>query len=562
MPRLSSPVSEMKKHYDVIVIGSGYGGSITASRMARAMKNVCLLERGKEYEPGDFPKTFHDSNQMTQIDTPDVLVPHIGKKFSLFDVRVNKEINVVQGCGLGGTSLINANVGMEPVPDVLTDAVWPAGLRNDPNGLQPFYDAAKKMLDVNPYPGSRPVPAKVRTMQAAAKGLKVFDNWSFTPVYVNFTIKGDNPHGVHQEPCIGCGECCSGCNFHAKNTMMVNYLPDAKNHKAEIFTQVNVRYIEKTNDGWKVHYNLFNTGDEKYDAPTDSVDAEMVVLAAGSLGSTEIMLRSRQNGLGCSGLVGQHFSGNGDFLAFGYNNELRANSIGIGTNPKNEADPVGPNIASIIDLRDGKDGPDAMIIEEGVVPGFMADTFKHLVITAADLEGINTSTGVEDELRKVERRAVSMLRGPYHGSVNHTMTYLVMVKDNDRGEMILDKDSLRIEWPNAGEQPVYKKVSDKLLELTRKLDGIYTRNPLWTKLFSDQLVTVHPLGGCIMADDASGGVVNHKGQVFSGKNGNAVHEGLYISDGSIVPRPLGINPSLTISALAERNCFYMIKDNR
>ena len=558
MTTLASPVTELKPVYDIIVIGSGYGGSITASRLSRAGKKVCLLERGKEYQPGDFPKSFKDSSQMTQIDTPGL--PHIGKKNALFDVRVNKEINVVQGCGLGGTSLINANVGMQPVPDVLMDPVWPAALRKDQDLLQKSYGAANSMLQTRPYPADRPLPAKVNSMQTAAAGLNIRDSWSFTPVYVNFTINGDNPQGVHQEPCIGCGECCSGCNFHAKNTMAVNYLPDAKNHGAEIYTQVNVRWLEKTADAWKVHYNLFSTGDEHYDDPTDFITAAVVVLAAGSLGSTEIMLRSAENGLACSALLGQHFSGNGDFLAFGYNNELRANAIGIGTNPKNEADPVGPNIASIIDLRNGKDDPDAMIIEEGVVPGFMAETFKNLVITAADLEGKDTSTGVGDRLRKAGRRVASTLEGPYHGAVNHTMTYLVMVKDNDRGSMLLEKDSLRIEWPNAGEQPIYQKVNDKLLELTRALDGVYTRNPLWTKVFSDQLVTVHPLGGCIMAEDATGGVVNHKGQVFSGNAGDDIHVGLYISDGSIVPRALGINPSLTISALAERNSFYIADD--
>jgi cholesterol oxidase len=135
-----------------------------------------------------------------------------------------------------------------------------------------------------------------------------------------------------------------------------------------------------------------------------------------------------------------------------------------------------------------------------------------------------------------------------------------MTDDNDRGKMLLEKDKLRIDWPGAGQLPVYDQVSERLLQATEVLDGVYTRSPAWTPLFHKELVTVHPLGGCIMADNAGLGVVNHKGQVFTGAEDGGVYEGLYVSDGAIVPRPLCINPSLTISALAERNCIYMVKD--
>jgi len=93
-----------------------------------------------------------------------------------------------------------------------------------------------------------------------------------------------------------------------------------------------------------------------------------------------------------------------------------------------------------------------------------------------------------------------------------------------------------------------------LIDATKALGGTFVKNPIWAREFGHDLVTVHPLGGCVMASDAQHGVVNHKGQVFSGANGTAVHAGLYVSDGSVVPRPLGVNPLLTISALAERCC--------
>jgi cholesterol oxidase len=126
--------------------------------------------------------------------------------------------------------------------------------------------------------------------------------------------------------------------------------------------------------------------------------------------------------------------------------------------------------------------------------------------------------------------------------------------------MLLQDDRLRIFWPGVGSQPVFQKASDTLLKLTAQLDGVYTKDPVWTKLFSKQLITVHPLGGCIMGEDAATGVVNDKGQVFTGTDKTGVYQGLYISDGSVVPRALCINPSLMITALAERSCILMARD--
>ena len=119
---------------------------------------------------------------------------------------------------------------------------------------------------------------------------------------------------------------------------------------------------------------------------------------------------------------------------------------------------------------------------------------------------------------------------------------------------------MRIDWPKAGSEKIFQKVQDRLLQSTLPLGGIFVRNPLWSKIFKDNLTTVHPLGGCVMAEEAEHGVVNHKGQVFSGARGTDVYDGLYVSDGSVIPVPLGVNPLLTISAVAERCCYLLAKD--
>jgi cholesterol oxidase len=141
--------------------------------------------------------------------------------------------------------------------------------------------------------------------------------------------------------------------------------------------------------------------------------------------------------------------------------------------------------------------------------------------------------------------------------MNHTQTYLVMAHDDDSGQIRIEKGRPRIHWPNAGKQPVYATIEKTLEAATVATGGEYVRNPISDKMLGTQLVTVHPLGGCAMADSAANGVVNQAGQVYSGQLDNSVHTGLYVMDGAVVPLSLGVNPLLTISALAERNCAQL-----
>jgi cholesterol oxidase len=126
--RLSSPVEDLKDHYEVVVVGSGYGGAITASRLARAGRRVCLLERGKELQPGEYPNTDPEALAEMQFDAPD---GHVGSRTGLYDFRINEDLNVFMGCGLGGTSLVNANVSLRADERVFSDPRWPEALRAD-----------------------------------------------------------------------------------------------------------------------------------------------------------------------------------------------------------------------------------------------------------------------------------------------------------------------------------------------------------------------------------------------------------------------------------------------
>jgi cholesterol oxidase len=134
---------------------------------------------------------------------------------------------------------------------------------------------------------------------------------------------------------------------------------------------------------------------------------------------------------------------------------------------------------------------------------------------------------------------------------------------HDDGNGVLDLDAngrVRLSWPDVGKQPVFERTHRALYEATAALGGTYVPSPMFNKAFDYDLITVHPLGGCGMADDAGAGVVNHKGQVFSADSGDGAYSSLYISDGSVIPRPLGVNPLFTITALAERNVSLLASE--
>lgn len=555
MPRLASPTSDIKDHYSVVVVGSGYGGAIAASRMARAGQRVCVLERGKEFQPGEYPDTLAEALREMQVDTPG---GHVGSRAGLYDLHLNKDINVFVGCGLGGTSLVNANVSLRPEAAVFEDPRWPEKVRRDlPGALEEGFRRAEEMLKPTPYPTTFPRLPKLEALERSAAHLR--ERFYRPPINVTFT-NGVNHVGVEQHACALCGDCVSGCNYGAKNTVLMNYLPDARNHGAEIYTEVAVKRIERAGARWLVHYQLVEAGREKFDAPALFVSADIVILGAGTLGSTEILLRSKAAGLTLSDAVGQRFTGNGDVLAFGYNTDGAINGIGFGHRPPGALDPVGPCITGIIDMRNKPALGDSMVIEEGSVPGALASTLPAAMAAAAAAIGTDTDRGLGDFIAEKRRELTSLLAGPYHGAVQNTQVYLVMAHDDGGGRMHLEDDRLRVDWANVGAQPVFARANDRLLEATRPLGGTYVPNPTWSALTSHNLVTVHPLGGCVMAEDAARGVVNDRGQVFAGIQGAAVHDGLYVCDGSIIPRPLGVNPLLTISALAERCCAILARE--
>lgn len=263
MERLSSSIDGIASRYDVIVVGSGYGGAIAASRLARAGLRVCVLERGRERQPGEYPDTTLEGVEEMQFDLPG---GHVGPRSAMFDFRVNQDITAVVGAGLGGTSIINAGVAIRPDARVFADERWPEALRREGGRrLEQGFELAEQMLGSTPLPDEIPLPPKLAALKRSAEHMG--QPFLKPPLNITF-VPGESFAGVPQPGCTLCGDCASGCNVGAKNTLLMNYLPDARRHGASFFVQAAVRRVERGADGaWRVHYQALHTGREAFDAP-------------------------------------------------------------------------------------------------------------------------------------------------------------------------------------------------------------------------------------------------------------------------------------------------------
>jgi cholesterol oxidase len=156
----------------------------------------------------------------------------------------------------------------------------------------------------------------------------------------------------------------------------------------------------------------------------------------------------------------------------------------------------------------------------------------------------------------------SLVAGVYKGPFASLQTFFAVSHDTAAGRLLLDGDDLVLSWPGAQDEPVQKRLDEVLSRLIGAVGGSYVKNPLAGSVLGRQPATAHPLGGAGMGREAADGVVDHKGRVFDrAAGGNGVHRGLYVADGSIIPRSLGVNPLLTVTALAERAMLHLGADH-
>jgi cholesterol oxidase len=538
-------------HFDAIVVGSGFGGSVLAYRLAEAGKSVCVLERGKPYAPGSFPRGPRElANAFWD--------PSKGL-YGMFNVWSFTGIGAVVSSGLGGGSLIYANVLLRKpekwfVKEDLAKGgyeYWPV-TRED---LDPHYDAAEIMLGGQEYPFEAITP-KTRAFRGVGETLG--REFSLPKLAVTFANPDEEPaigvplreehpnlHGVPRYTCRLIGECDIGCNLGAKNTLDLTYLSEAERHGAEIRTRCEVRSLAPRGRGYAVRYVEHDPADEGLEIdtsdsrlrPVRELTCDRLVLSAGTLGSTFLLLRSRADFPDLSAKLGSRFGGNGDLLTFAVGAKRLLNGH------------RGPVITSTLHVPDELDGGEGrgFYVQEAGYPEFVSwlvqatqgpGSFWRFRRTAARL-----ALGLLSHEPEVDLSAeVSELMDDTRVSTG-SLPLLGMGRDIPDGNMKLtSKGRLQVDWRKGKSGPFFDRLGDFCEEIAGALGARFERNPTW---YLGRLITVHPLGGCPMGRNADEGVVDSYGEVYG-------YPGFTIADGSVMPGPVGPNPSLTIAALADR----------
>lgn len=526
--------------FDVIVIGSGFGGAITGCRLAEKGAKVLMLERGRRWDVKDYPRGLKKEEWLYDAQAPEKLNGWV-------DFRYFGDMSVVQGAGVGGGSLIYANVSIEAKPWLFKNG-WPPEITY--TELKPFYDAVGKMLNVQEVPDHQLTPRSLLMKEAANKigeghrfqklplAVTFNPNWHpglEDPFNDKHSEKRTNAQGVEQGTCVHCANCPIGCQVRAKNTLDLNYIPWAEKHNAEVRPLHVVRYIQPEGSGYRVFFDRIDQKNKKLIPGSEF--ANRVIVAAGSLGSTELLLRCRDEYKTLpklSPFLGRNWSSNGDFLTPAtYKDRKILPAQGV-------------TISTAIDFLDDVAPDPQFFIEDGGTPNVV----KNL------LESVKNDPK-ENPLLKVALEQLMRLLGPAEPFAN-VMPWFAQGIDAANGRLFLRrpwwafwrKKQLHLDW----EIEKSKKVIEAIIAMHKKLSAATGGDPdvplFWTLL--KDLITPHPLGGCNMGTGPSNGVVDHRGEVFGYPN-------LFVVDGAIVPEAIGLNPSRTIGALAERTAFLLTK---
>jgi cholesterol oxidase len=526
---------------------------VIASRLAEAGTRVCVLERGKRYPPGSFPRSprafaqnFWDPGQGCH---------------GMFDVWSFKGLEAVVASGLGGGSLIYANVMLrkdehwfyDRDPKTGERQAWPVS-RAD---LDPHYDNVERVLQPTPFPFSEPPydqVEKTRALREVAATLGPHAQWMLPPLAITFAapgqraqpgvpLEGANLHNGLRSTCRLCGECDVGCNYGSKNTLDYTYLSRAFAAGADIRDRCEVKRLKPRfgHGGFEVtyaDYGLLEVDSPVGSAPRKRITTDRLVLSAGTLGSTFLLLKNNDS-LKLGPALGTRFCGNGDFLGF---------VLGGRRSLDPDAGPVITAAIRVDDTEDGGDGP-GYYVEDGGTPAFAN------WITVAQPSLATVRRVARFAFRRVRAKVLGDPQSDLSGEVSALfgrpatiLPLLGMGRDQPDGTMSLRRGNLAIDWTTKTSESHFARVEGTMREIAQHVGAELRTNPLWRW---HRVVTVHPLGGCPIGDDARSGVVNTYGQVFG-------HPGLYVADGSVVPGPVGANPSLTIAALADRFADRML----
>ncbi len=510
----------MSFDYDVMVIGSGFGGSVSALRLTEKGYRVGVLEAGKRWTEETLPKSSWNLRRFLWF-------PQIGMR-GIQRITLLKDVMALSGAGVGGGSLVWGNVAYEPHEEAFFDPQWD-GITDWRAELSPFYEQARRMLGVQPNPVETPSD---RVMRQVAERLGVEDTFESTPVAVYFGEPGvtvPDPYfggsGPERTGCVLCGGCMTGCRYHAKNRLDTSYLHLAERNGAQILAEHHVRDVVPLEGGgyrvmterpgaWLRHRRR-------------SFTAEQVVFSAGALGTMRLLLRLRDEGrlTDLSPRLGRHFRTNSEALTGALARTVEVDySKGVAISSSFQPD----EHTHIEPVRYEK-GSNAMgLLTTMMVDGGGAGPRWLRFLGQAAMHPVQFLRSMS-VYRWAERTIILLVMQSHDNSLRLLRTR--------SGRLTTDQESGK---PN----PTYIPVANEAARIAADLIGGDPGSSI-NEVLLDAPLTAHPIGGACIGDSPERGVIDPYQRVFG-------HAGLHVVDGAAITANPGVNPSLTITAMSER----------
>ena len=510
-------------HYDVVVVGSGFGGSVAALRLTEKGYRVAVVEAGRRFDETSYPKT---SWQVRSF----FWAPKLGC-YGLQRISLLKDVMILSGAGVGGGSLLYANTLYEPLRPFYEDPQW-CHITDWRDELAPAYDQAKRMLGATVNPTTTPSD---EVMKAVADELGVGDTFHPTPVGVFFGEPGvevEDPFfggvGPSRKGCIECGACMTGCRHGAKNTLLKNYLYLAERGGATVCDLTTVESIRPLESGYEIATSRTRGWEKGGRGAPRVFSADHVVLAAGTMGTQRLLHRLRDEGTlpGLSARLGELTRTNSEAI------------LGARTFRRDADFTKGVAITSSFH-------PSADTHVEPVRYGKGSNAMGLLTTALADGGGRSRQL---TWLQEMARHPVTMVRNlsMRHWSEQTIIALVMQTRDNSITcftKAGLFGRRLSTKQGHGEPNPTWIPEGHEVVRrIARRIGGFAGGG--WNDVFNIPM-TAHFLGGAVIGDSAETGVVDAYHRVYG-------YPGMHIVDGSAVSANLGVNPSLTITAQAER----------
>ncbi|MCB8995031.1 MAG: GMC family oxidoreductase [Bacteroidales bacterium] len=512
-------ISSMEDVFDYIIIGSGFGGSVSALRLSEKGYSVALIEQGKRFGPEDFAKTNWNLRKYLWL-------PSLGfygiQKLSFF-----RQASILTGTGLGGGSLVYANTLFKPPAKFFNSGSW-SRFGDWQKTLEPFYETAGFMMGRTLYDQQNQEDLLLRKVAKSMNRESSFQN-VYVAVNLEKGTENTDPyfsgHGPKRNPCTSCAGCMVGCRENAKNTLDKNYLYFAEKFGAGILTETRAVKLEFQEGIYSLHTSSI------YSLQKSSrvLKGKNIIISAGTLGTLKFLFRQKYKYKTLpllSDSLGSNLLTNSETLtAVSGIREKMNNGVAISS-------VFHPDDDTHIEIVKYPDGSNLM---------------KFFFTLAAG--------GAKNNFRRSLKLIGNMLRHPfrlfktlfYPGWSGNTVIFLVMQTLDNAMKMRWKKGvlggSLKIDNRGNKRVPAYIEIGQKVTESFAAETGGISQNII-LEVVLDRPTTAHILGGCPMSDNAAEGVVNPKLEVHS-------YPGMYIIDGSIIQNNPGVNPSYSILAMAE-----------